>query len=114
MMKFALAVIAWLLWAGSPVSADGPGRIDIVASRFSYTPPEVTLKRGQPVTLVFHSADVTHGLKIPELGIATEIRKGQDAEITMTPSQTGQFTGKCAHFCGKGHGSMTFLIHVVD
>jgi len=114
MMKIALAAIAWLLWSGSPVSADGQAKIEIVASRFSYSPPEITLKLGQPVTLVFHSADVTHGLKIPELGIAAEIHKGQNTEITVTPSQTGQFTGKCAFFCGKGHGSMTLLINVVD
>jgi cytochrome c oxidase subunit II len=114
MMKNVLTAIVWLLCAGSPVWADGQGKIDIVASRFSYRPAEITLKRGQPVTLVFHSTDVTHGLKIPELGIDTAIRKGQDSEITVTPSQTGQFTGKCAYFCGKGHGSMTLVINVVD
>ena len=114
MMKNVLTAIAWLLCAGSPVWAGEQGKIEIVASRFSYSPAEITLKRGQPVTLVFRSADVTHGLTIPELGITAEIRKGQDTEITMTPSQTGQFTGKCAYFCGKGHGSMTLLINVVD
>ena len=114
MMKNVLTAIAWLLSAVCPVCAGGQGKIDIVASRFSYSPAEITLKRGEPVTLVFRSTDVTHGLNIPELGITTEIRKGQDTEVTMTPSQTGQFTGKCAYFCGKGHGSMTLLIKVVD
>lgn len=114
MIKNVLTAVVCLLCASSPAGASEPQKIAIVASRFSYSPPEITLKRGQPVTLVFHSTDVTHGLNIPELGITTEIRKGKDTEITMTPSRSGQFTGKCAHFCGKGHGSMTLLVNVVD
>jgi len=114
MIKNVLTGMVLLLCAASPVGAGEPEKIEIVASRFSYSPPEITLKRGEPVTLVFHSSDVTHGLTIPELGITMEIRKGKDAEITVTPSSTGQFTGKCAFFCGKGHGSMTLVINVVD
>jgi len=114
MMKHVFTAMLWLLCAGCLVGADGQEKIAIVASRFSYSPAEVTLKRGQPVTLVFHSADVTHGLTIPELGITAEIRKDRETEITVTPAQSGQFTGKCAYFCGKGHGSMTLVINVVD
>jgi cytochrome c oxidase subunit 2 len=114
MMKHVLTAIVWLLFVGSAVRADDQGKISIVASRFTYSPREITLKRGQPVTLVFRSADVTHGLNIPELGITAEIHKGQDTEVTLTPSQSGQFTGRCAYFCGKGHGTMTLLINVVD
>jgi len=113
-IKRIFTCIALVLLTGSLVGAGEPEKIEIVASRFSYNPPEITLKRGEPVTLVFHSSDVTHGLTIPELGITAEIRKGKDTEITVTPSQTGEFTGKCAYFCGKGHGSMTLVINVVD
>ena len=114
MIKNVLTAIVCLLSVLSPVRTSEPEKIDIVASRFSYSPAEITLKLGQPVTLVFHSTDVTHGLTIPELGITAEIRKGKDTEITITPSRSGQFTGKCAYFCGKGHASMTLLINVVD
>jgi cytochrome c oxidase subunit 2 len=91
-----------------------PRRIEIVASRFSYTPNEITLKKGEPVVLVFRSTDVTHGLKIAEMNIKSEIKKGKDTEILLTPSEVGHFVGKCAHFCGKGHGSMTLQIEVVE
>lgn len=114
MIKNVLTAVVCLICALSPARASEPEKIEIVASRFSYSPAEITLKLGQPVTLVFHSTDVTHGLKIPELGIAAEIVKGKDTEITITPSRSGQFTGKCAYFCGKGHGSMTLVIDVVD
>jgi cytochrome c oxidase subunit 2 len=97
--------------AGLP---EPPRRIEIVASRFSYTPNEIILKKGEPVVLVFRSTDVTHGLKLEEMNIKSEIKKGKDTEIMLTPAEVGHFVGKCAHFCGKGHGSMTLQINVVE
>jgi cytochrome c oxidase subunit 2 len=94
--------------------AETPRRIEITAARFAYNPTAITLKIGEPVVLVLHSTDVTHGLKIDELNIKLEeIKKGQETEIQFTPEKTGHYTGKCAHFCGKGHGSMTFQIDVL-
>jgi cytochrome c oxidase subunit II len=88
--------------------------IDVTASRFSFQPSEITIKKGEPVTLTVHSTDVTHGLVIQDLGVRTEVKKGQEAEVTLTPESVGTFEGKCAHFCGKGHGSMVFTVHVVE
>lgn len=98
-------------WSGG--RAQSPRRIEITASRFTYSPATIVLKKGEPVVLVLRSVDVTHGLKVPELRIKSEIKKGQDTEIQLTPEETGHFVGKCAHFCGKGHGSMTLQIDVV-
>jgi cytochrome c oxidase subunit 2 len=93
--------------------AEAPKRIEIVAGRFAYKPDAITLKKGEPVVLVLQSSDVTHGLKVPELNIKSEVKKGKDTEIQVTPEEVGHFTGKCAHFCGKGHGSMILRIDVV-
>src|ERR1700683_2761035 len=106
----AFVFIAAILFAGTGMMAgekDSPRRIEIVASRFSYAPNEITLKKGEPVILVLSSTDVTHGLKVKELGIKVDVKKGHPEEVPMTPTETGHFEGKCAHFCGKGHGSMT-------
>lgn len=100
--------------AGTVASADEPRRIEIVASKFSYSPSEITLKKGEPVVLVLRTSDTTHGLKIEALGVQSEISKGKDTEIAVTPKQVGHFVGKCAHFCGKGHGSMTLKVNVVE
>jgi cytochrome c oxidase subunit 2 len=94
--------------------AETARRIDIIAKRFTYEPDVITLKRGEPVVLVMHSSDVTHGLKVDELNVKSEdIKKGKDTEIRFTPEKAGHFIGKCAHFCGKGHGSMTLQIEVL-
>jgi cytochrome c oxidase subunit 2 len=58
--------------------------------------------------------DVTHGLKIEAFDVKSDdIKKGKETEIRFTPQETGHFEAKCAHFCGKGHGSMTLQIDVV-
>ena len=87
--------------------------INITASRFTFNPVEITINKGEEVTLVIRSTDVGHGLVIEDLDVRTEVKKGQSASVTFTPDTVGTFEGKCAHFCGAGHGSMTLLVHVV-
>lgn len=86
--------------------------IEIQAKRFSFTPSEITLTQGQTTTLAITSADVTHGLVIPELGVNVTLPKGKRTEVEVTPQQTGTFHGQCSHFCGVGHASMTFSVEV--
>ena len=93
---------------------DQPQRIEITAKRFSYAPAEITVKKGEPVVLVFHTEDVTHGIKFEELGLKAEIRKDAPAELSFTPDKAGDFVGRCSHFCGMGHGSMTLMLHVTE
>lgn len=88
--------------------------VEITAQRFSFEPNEITLKKGQEVTLVIRSKDVSHGLLIEDLGVRADIKKGAASEVKLTPDTVGTFEGKCAHFCGKGHGSMTLTVHVVE
>jgi cytochrome c oxidase subunit II len=90
-----------------------PQRIEITAKKFSFTPGEITLKKGQPVVLVLKSMDVGHGLRIRDLGVDMKVKAGQTAEVTITPDKAGDFTGHCSVFCGSGHGSMAIKLHVV-
>ena len=84
------------------------------SKKFSFEPNAITLKKGEPVVLAIHSVDVTHGLQVKELRIKVEIPKKQTVEIPLTPTVVGNFEGRCAHFCGLGHGSMTFMVNVVE
>jgi cytochrome c oxidase subunit II len=114
--KIAATIVAALLFY-SPLFAgpETPRRIEIVASKFSYSPNQITLKKDEPVVLVLHSSDVTHGLTIPDLGVAvTEVKKDKDTEVPLTPTKTGHFAGQCAHFCGTGHGTMILQVEVVE
>ena len=91
-----------------------PNRIEITARRFGYAPAEITLKKGQPVVLIFTSADVGHGLHCAELNLDVKINKGAASEARFTPDKAGVFLAHCAVFCGSGHGQMTITIRVLD
>lgn len=88
--------------------------VEIVARRFNFTPGDITLKQGVPVTLVLTSKDVDHGLKFKELNVTVTAKKGESKEVTFTPDKTGTFTGQCSVFCGSGHGSMKMTLHVTE
>jgi cytochrome c oxidase subunit II len=108
-------LLCWGIALSSLAAGDQPPKtISITAQRFSFSPNEITVKKGQEVTLVIESKDVKHGLVIEDLGVRTEVKKGESAEVKFTPETAGTFEGKCAHFCGKGHGSMTMTVHVVE
>jgi cytochrome c oxidase subunit II len=109
----AATVAAAILVSPLAWSQDQPQRIEITAKRFSYSPGEITLKKGQPVTLVLKSSDVAHGLRLRDFGVDIKVKAGGTGEATFTPDKVGDFTGHCSVFCGSGHGSMTFTVHVV-
>jgi len=120
-VKFLVSLIAILMFSTTTLylsqpshAEDAPRRIEIVAKRWDYTPGEVTLKKGVPVVIVLTSQDTSHGLKFKELNVKVEAKKGQSSELAFTPTQTGTFTGQCSVFCGRGHGSMDFVLHVTE
>ena len=88
--------------------------IEIHAKRFSFTPSEITVQKGETVKLTLISDDVTHKLVIPDFQVRQEVSKGHPAEVTFVANKAGDFHGMCGHFCGSGHGSMTFTVHVKD
>jgi cytochrome c oxidase subunit 2 len=119
-MKLNICLRTLLLWAtlasmAGVDRAQTPQTIEMTAQRFAFEPHEITVKKGQPVILVIKSKDVVHGLVIEDLGVrTTEVKKGEGTEVKFDPETTGTFEGKCAHFCGKGHGSMKMTVHVTD
>jgi cytochrome c oxidase subunit II len=91
-----------------------PQRVEVVAKRFDFTPSEITLKKGEPVTLVLTSKDVQHGLKLDAFNQVVIAKKGQSSQVQFTPAEAGTFVAQCASFCGAGHGSMKLTVHVTE
>ncbi len=86
--------------------------IEVHAKRFSFEPAEITVKEGETVKLHLVSDDVPHSLLIKDLGVNQQVSKGHPADVTFTADKAGDFQGKCGRFCGSGHGSMLFTVHV--
>jgi len=112
-LVLALSLALFAVFATAQQGA-APRQIQITVSKFSYSPSEITLKKGEPVTLALTSTDVTHGLVLKDFGVKIELKKNQTEDATITPDKVGTFQGKCSHFCGKGHGSMVLTINVVE
>lgn len=117
-MKYCLGLALGLLaMFYSPMSGhaqSSPSRIEIHAKRFSFAPAEITVEKGSAVTLALISEDVPHSLVIDGLQINSKITKGHVTEVTFTPNTEGDFKGRCGRFCGSGHGSMLFMVHVIE
>ncbi len=120
-MKIVLAAWAAALsvaFGAAPLHFVGsqmePHEIVVTAKRFEFDPATITLKKGEPVELVLKSQDVPHGLKFRELGVEVKASKGKTGEVEFTPERIGEFVGHCSVFCGRGHGSMSLTLHVVE
>lgn len=113
-LRITLSLLIALLFAMNSFAQSTPSRIEIHAHRFSFTPAEITVEKGETVTLTLTSDDVPHSLLIEGLHINASMTKGHVTEVKLTPETVGDFKGKCGRFCGPGHSSMVFTIHVVD
>jgi cytochrome c oxidase subunit 2 len=120
MMKRSMAVLFSLLFLGMlsialrlhAQAAAAPRVIELSAKRFEFTPSQLTLVRGEPVTLRVSAADRDHGLYQKELHIALDLTTAKVAEVTITPEKAGRYVAICDHFCGSGHGNMKLVITV--
>lgn len=114
--RITLLVLSAALFMGGISAAqaqEASRRVEITAKRFMFTPNEVTVKKGQPITLVLKSADVGHGIRFRDFNVDVKVKAGGTAEVTFTPDKAGDFVGHCSVFCGSGHGSMQIILHVV-
>lgn len=91
-----------------------PRTIEVHVKRFAFTPSEIVLKKGETVAIRLVSDDVSHSLSLPDFGLNIEVSKGSPQEAVITPESIGDFQGQCGRFCGSGHGTMKFTVHVTD
>jgi cytochrome c oxidase subunit 2 len=94
------------------VSADTPRVIEIKAKKFEFSPAQLTLKKGETVTLHLVSQDRVHGFFQRALGIDTDIDPAKANDVTVTPTEPGTYQVICDHYCGYGHGNMNMTINV--
>ena len=125
MKRTSVAIIAGLLgvlalaggWrrlASAKAPADAEQVIHLTAKKFEYTPNEITLKKGVPVTIEITSLDRDHGFKVPELGVRADVKPGETTRVRIVPDRVGRFEFRCDVFCGSGHEDMAGEFNVVD
>ena len=105
--RFVLAAGLVALAGGAGVLAQKQARvIKVSARRFSFTPGEIALRKGEPVTFELTTEDIFMGMNIPDFGVRSDIVPGKTMTLSFTPDKAGTFTFLCDVFCGDGHEGM--------
>lgn len=65
-----------------------------------------------PIRLRLTSADVIHAFWVPRIAGKLDLIPGRTNELQILAEETGVFHGVCAEFCGLGHTTMRFKLHV--
>ncbi len=100
--------------ADVPVVRPPPGGDAYMLGRLWEWWPILELKKGQKYRLRLSSLDWQHGFSLQPVNINIQIHPGLEHVVTLTPTQTGEFSVVCNEFCGAGHHTMVGRIHVVD
>ena len=77
-----------------------------------FTTNELHLPVGRSADIIVESLDVIHGFWVPALGGKIDAIPGRANRIRLRPTETGQFRGQCAEFCGARHAHMAFDVQV--
>ncbi len=76
--------------------------------------PVLELEKGKSYRLHLSSIDWQHGFSLQPTNINLQVHPGYEMVVTLTPSETGEFTVVCNEFCGVGHHTMIGKIKVVN
>ncbi len=106
----------WLLCAAAlaagALAQGGERVIRVTARKFVFTPAEIALEKGVPVTIELATEDVFMGFNAPDLGVRADIVPGKTNRVRFTPAKAGTFPFLCDVFCGDGHETMSGKIVV--
>lgn len=109
LVLFAVAVAA----QEAPKPAAPPvHEIKMSAKKYEYTPGEIHVKQGEHVRLLITATDRKHGFEIKDLGIKTDLEKGEETVVEFTADKPGTYEFRCSNFCGFGHRRMKGMLVV--
>lgn len=100
-------VLALSLFAWADASEVPPRTIEVVASRFKFTPAVIEVTEGERVQLKVRSSDGTHGIGIKEFQVKAKVPKtGETVTVEFLAGKAGTYVVKCSEYCGGGHSRM--------
>ena len=78
------------------------------------TMPVLYLPVDKKTEIRIETRDVIHSFWVVEFLYKKDMIPGQTNYISITPTQTGTYMGKCAELCGEYHSMMLFEVRVVE
>jgi|FLYL01.1.fsa_nt_gi plastocyanin len=81
--------------------------VEVEAGDFFFQPASLEAKVGQPITVKFtNSGQATHTFTVDEFRAEAEAAGGEEAEVTFTPNEAGEFTFYCRIHPSQMQGSL--------
>ena len=96
----ALAVVATVGAVAAAAPARG-ARVEVKASTRGFEPSQLTLRRGESVTIALSSADSEHCFAIDALRIEKRIVPGRTTTFDLAPDRAGVFPFYCCLESGE-------------
>lgn len=93
--------------------ADGMLEVRIVAARYGFYPPRITLPQGETFRLRVAALDVLHGVYVPQTNLNLMIVPGYIGEVETALMKVGEQPFLCHEFCGPAHAYMYGIFNVV-
>ncbi len=75
--------------------------------------PVLYLPVDNRVEFVINARDVVHSFWVPVFLMKVDAVPGKTNHFQVTPTQVGEFQGKCSELCGAYHAQMLFKVKVV-
>jgi cytochrome c oxidase subunit 2 len=105
--SFCLALLSFLFLAsGCQKKSAADEHIRVVMRKYSIEPPVIRVRPGERVELEITTADVQHGLDIPDLHVHEPVQPGRTTTITFTSPAKGEYRIACGVICGPHHDDM--------
>ncbi len=98
---------------GVPVVAPSPGDVYLLARQWQWY-PILQLKKGETYRLHVSSLDIQHGFSLQPLNLNFQVLPGYVHVITLTPTQSGEFSIVCNEYCDLGHHLMVGKLIVTE
>jgi cytochrome c oxidase subunit 2 len=76
------------------------------------TANELRLPEGKEALIRLHSNNVIHSFWVPRLSGKMDLIPGHVNHMSITPTESGEYFGECAEFCGTQHAWMRFKVIV--
>jgi len=76
------------------------------------TANELHLPEGREAIIRLHTNNVIHSFWVPRLSGKMDLIPGHVNTLSITPTESGEYYGECAEFCGTQHAWMRFKVIV--
>ncbi len=109
MRGHAILVLVLILLIGPYIplpAASGEVRVEVRAHQFEFIPGRIKAVVGEPLTLIFRSEDVPHGVFIDGQDIDVVLEPGKEVVVAFVPTMAGKFKIRCSVTCGPLHPFM--------